>query len=76
MEPEQTNEYVNKQLAFNDTMTKAILRMEKTTRTQHQINQANIEVLREQDSRINTHRQLIIVNTIIAAAAIIIALVI
>ncbi len=76
MEEQQANEYVTKQMAFNDTMTKAVLRIDKTTRTQHQINQANIEVLREQDSRINTHRQLIIVNTIIAIAALVTALVI
>lgn len=70
------NDYIEHQTKFNNTMTEAIVKLDKTTRTQHKINQANIEVLRDQDTRITTHRHLIIVNLLIAVASLLAALVI
>lgn len=77
METETNAEqYIEHQTNFNNTMTAAIVKLDKTTRTQHKINQANIEVLRDQDTRITTHRHLIIVNLLIAVTALITAVLI
>lgn len=70
METDNTaHEYVEHQTKFNNTITEAILKLDKGTRTQHKINQANIEVLRDQDTRITTDRKLIIINLLIAITA-------
>jgi len=63
---EPTNEaqtFIDRQLAFNKDVLKAVSGVDQAIRVQAKLNLALNEQLRDQDNRIITHRQLIIALT-------------